>query len=295
MKEKWLITGASGLLGHSLCQYLNESGRHVIGISHSHTIDVENVQMLTEDLTVVDKILSIIDIHKPNVIVHAAGYTNVDTCEKNEELANILHSGVASVIAKATNIIGVKMVFISTDHLWDGTQSMITENTPTKPINAYARTKEAGEQSTLAGNPNSLIIRTNFYGPGRPWRLSFSDWIIGELSKGNKIKAFTDSHYTPICLSRLCQYIIELVEKNAVGIFNVAGSERVSKYEFAVRLANALQLDESLVEKGSISDAGLAAPRPSDMSLSTHKVSSFLGHPMPGIDECFSELKPYSN
>lgn len=292
MTARWLVTGASGLLGHSLCRYLAANGNQVIGVSHSHTVDVEDVETLFLDLTDTDSIAPIVHKHRPDVIVHAAGLTNVDACEADEGLAMKIHSDAAGALARASVSVGAKMVYISTDHLWDGYKPMVDEEEQPKPMNAYARTKLEGERVVLEINKESLVVRTNFFGPGRPWRLSLSDWIIGELSEGRKIKAFSDVYFTPLCLSSLCPALVDLVEAGAYGVYNLAGGERVSKYDFAKRIAGVMNLPHDLIEKGLIKEAGLKAPRPNDMSLATEKISEFLGRPMPTLDQCFQDFVP---
>ncbi|MBL4759650.1 MAG: SDR family oxidoreductase [Mariprofundaceae bacterium] len=291
MSKRWLVTGASGLLGHALCQHLVSTGHEVTGVVHSHSLDVSGANEHKLDLLDGNVAADLVRKETYDVVVHCAGLTNVDACESDEEKAVQVHARVAKDLAKACKEVGGKMVYISTDHLWDGSKPMVDEAEPARPMNAYARTKLEGERRVLIQNPESLVVRTNFFGPGRSWRASLSDWIVTELSQGHVIKAFTDVYFTPIGLSRLCPTIVDLVEQGAEGVFNVVGSERISKYEFAVRLAQKLDLSGDLIEKGSVSDARLGAPRPRDMSLTTDKISDFLNKPMPTIDECFDDLK----
>jgi dTDP-4-dehydrorhamnose reductase len=287
---KWLIFGASGLLGHSLCQYLESRKQHVVGLYNTHSIDVRNIECIKVDLTDGTKVESIITRTSPEIIVYAAGLTDVDLCESNEKLATILHADIPRVIATSSKKYEVQFVYISTDHLWNGKNPFITESTPTDPVNAYARTKCLGEAEVILANPQSLIIRTNFFGQGRPWRISFSDWIIQKLTAENIITAFTDSFFTPIGTPCLCSNIHELTQLKASGIYNVAGRERISKYEFALNLAKYLGLRIDLIKPGKILDAHLSAQRPSDMSLSVDKIETFLNKKMPASNECFKTL-----
>lgn len=288
----WLLSGASGLLGHDLCRHLRDNGKRVIGLCHNHPIDLDGVESVDIDLYHAPQELeAVIDQFAPDVAVHAAGLTSVDGCETHEDLAMTLHAEVTSVMARAALQCSAKMIYISTDHLWDGSQPLVSEEQEPQPINAYARTKLEGERRVLGFDPNSLVVRTNFYGPGRPWRQSFSDWIINSLSSGQEIMAFTDAYFTPICLQYLCSFLERMVENQACGIYNIAGSERVSKYDFAVRLADALGLDKRLIKAGRLEDAHLTAQRPLDMSLSVEKVEHFLGQDMPTLSQCFKTLE----
>ena len=287
---KWLIFGASGLLGHSLCQYLEFQKQHVVGLYNTHSVDAKNIECIKVDLTDGAKIEDIISHTSPEIVVYAAGLTDVDLCESNEKLAKTLHADIPKIIATSSKNYKAQFIYISTDHLWNGRSPFVTESTPTDPVNAYARTKCLGEAEVTSVNPKSLIIRTNFFGQGRPWRISFSDWIIQALTSEKLITVFTDSFFTPIGLTELNKIIEELGLRKASGVYNVAGGERISKYEFAWRLADHLGLSTDLIKPSVILDARLNAPRPPDMSLSVDKIERFLNKKMPTLYECFKTL-----
>jgi dTDP-4-dehydrorhamnose reductase len=160
---------------------------------------------------------------------------------------------------------------------------MVEENQPVRPVNAYARSKAKGERMVQAADPNALILRTNFFGRGRPWRLSLSDWYLERLHSGEKFFAFSDAHFTPIALPLLYEVVVDAASAGLDGIYHACGSERLSKYEFAVRLARWLGLPQDGIRPGNIADAGLTAPRPADMSLSTQKLSNALSRHLPTI------------
>jgi dTDP-4-dehydrorhamnose reductase len=287
---KWIVTGSSGLLGHSLCEYLVSHDIEVTGLHFKHPINVANIKSHQIDLLDFAALTKLIEVEAPDVIVHTAGLTDVDGCEKNEKLANTLHAEIPKILASITKNSSIQCVNISTDHLSDGTEPFVTEDKLPQPVNAYARSKYLGEVKALEANSECLILRTNFFGPGLPWRLSFSDWIINSLKNKQPITTFTDAYFTPISLSHLCPLLHGLVTQEASGIFNVAGRERVSKYEFSIRLATFLGLDSSFIQPGGLADAHLAAQRPVDMSLATEKIEKIMGKFMPGLDECFASL-----
>ena len=291
LPRHWMITGASGLLGYTLCKQLAEKNITVSALKSSHSVDIMNVQEYAVDITDQFSITKSINTLKPDVVIHAAGITNVDECERCPEYAHAVHVSGTTYIAQAAQLSGIPLVYISTDHLWDGTQSMVEEHMQTNPINCYAKTKREGETVALGMCKQAISIRTNFFGPGRPWRASFSDWILGNLQSGLKLKMFTDAYFTPISTHYLCQNIIELVRKNATGIYNVAGRVRRSKYEFSLLLAKAAGYSTCTIEKTSLADFHFDAPRPQDMSLNTNKITHFLQRPMPTTLESINSLK----
>lgn len=278
---KWLITGASGLLGYNACQYLLGQGHEVVGISNSHAIDLVGVDERKCDLMDFDATRALIMDVNPDVILHCAAMTNVDACEDDAELTRKYHVELSELIAQCANQCDAKMVHLTTDQLWDGTQVQVSEETPTQPLNVYGQTKADSEVSVMNACADALIIRTNFFGKGRSWRLSFSDWLDKELSAGNVINGFNDIFYSPISIPHLLQAVRDLVEKNASGVFHVAGAERISKFDFIRLYAEMGGYDVDLVNEQTSQAAQFKAKRPQDMSLNVQKTEEELGYEMP--------------
>lgn len=281
----WLIVGASGLLGHGLCRHLDAHGAAVTATRHSHPIRLPGIEEIAVDLTAQGTAASLLEGRDQEVVVYAAGLTNVDACERDEALALRLHATVPAALAAACRTRGQGFVFISTDHLWDGTKPVVEEDEPLHPLNAYARTKAAGEEAVRAALPDALIVRTNFFGMGRPWRKSLSDWMLDRLRAGETLNAFVDAHFSPIAVPLLSELLMDCVAAGLGGTHHVCGGEHISKYEFALRLADWCGLPRRLVRPCRLGEAGLVAPRPLDMSLSTEKISAALGRPMPNVDD----------
>jgi dTDP-4-dehydrorhamnose reductase len=113
---------------------------------------------------------------------------------------------------------------------------------------------------------------------------------VKELSERRPFPAFADAYFTPLAVPLLCHLISQSVAAGLTGTYHACGAERLSKYEFAIRLARWVGLAEDFIRRGSLREAGLLAPRPADMSLSTEKLSRALGRPMPAIDESFGAV-----
>ncbi|MBI3535636.1 MAG: sugar nucleotide-binding protein, partial [Deltaproteobacteria bacterium] len=123
-----------------------------------------------------------------------------------------------------------------------------------------------------------------------PWRASFSDWIRNNLKQKKTVELFQDDFISPIALMHFAQLLGVLIKKQANGIFNVAGSDRLSKYDFGIRLAKKYDYSLDLINGISVDSKTLKAIRPKDMSLSFNKLSHFLGYPPPGIDSGLASL-----
>lgn len=288
--KNWLITGASGLFGHALAQALHREGRIVTAVRATHPVGVAGVREVTGDITDAASIRRLIADSGADVIVHAAGLTSVDECQRSPDAARRVHvEGTRNVTLGAEDA-GARLVYISTDHLWDGTRALVDEATPPYPINVYAETKLAGEEIALSSRTHALSVRTNFFGRGRLWRRSFSDWILERLAEGVPLNMFTDAFFTPIALEHLTAFLIALADRRCEGTLNVAGGERLAKYDFAVKLARAAGFDPNVIRRTSIATFGLAAPRPPDMSLATDRAASLLGRKLPTADEGIATL-----
>lgn len=246
---------------------------------------VDGMTSRAVDLLDADAVNRIVEETGARYVVHAAGNTDVDDCEAHPDAAERLHVVATGIVAAAAQQAGSGFACISTDHLWDGTRPFVDEETPVAPMNSYARTKHQGELAARAAHEKALVLRTNFFGHGRPWRPSFSDWIESGLGQGKTLTMFDDVFFTPISLELLCPIIAEMATRGAAGIYHAAGSERISKYAFGVRLAEILGRDVDGIVPSSVEDASLKAPRPKDMSLATGKIEGFLGRPMPTCSE----------
>ena len=290
VRDKILITGASGLLGQYLCSHLSRQGNEIAGFWRNHEILAGDISKIHIDLLDFVRVEDEIIRFAPTHVIHCAGLTDVDECERNEELAEKLHVNLSKIVAESAQKVKSRMIHISTDHLWDGTKAMVTEETPLSPVNAYGRTKGKAEEAVLRTAPNSLVIRTNFFGDGLPWRHSFSDWVHKKLLKKELINAFSDVYYTPISLFHLAKMIESLIARSAQGVFHVAGADRVSKYEAAIALARHYGYPAKTITPVLAEAVPLVARRPRDMSLNTSKCSGFLKMPMPDLSSGIKTL-----
>jgi UDP-4-amino-4,6-dideoxy-N-acetyl-beta-L-altrosamine transaminase/dTDP-4-dehydrorhamnose reductase len=285
-----LITGGSGLLAVnwalSIC-----NNYEVTLLLHHKKISLSGVDTEIVSLDSLDKCLSVLVKYQPDIVIHTAGLTNVEECESNPNLAQTVNVDLAKNIATACSNQGVKLVHISTDHLFLGDQEFTTEDASTNPVNNYAKTKFLGEQQVLENCKDALVIRTNFFGWGTRYRQSFSDFILSKLRSGKSLDLFQDVFFSPILIDELSNKVHQLIDINASGLFNVVGSERVTKYDFGIKLANCFNLDTSLINKISVDDKPNLVKRPKDMSLSNTKLRQTLDCKIASLDDQLQTLK----
>lgn len=287
---KLFVTGISGRLGLNLALQTRERFQ-VSGCYYTHPIVLDGIRPLKLDVTSFGALEQALRQIRPDVIVHTAGLTNVEGCEANPMLAYRLHVEATQHVAKIANALGAQLVHISTDHLFDGTSPWKTEADSPVPLNTYAKTKWQAEQVVLQVCPDALIIRTNFFGWGTSVRMSFSDWILRALAQQRELTMFSDVFFTPILINDLVDVMIELIVRGATGIFHVAGSERLTKYDFALRMAEVFGSPKNRIRAISVEDFPFKARRPKDMSLSSRKVESCLQVRMPTPEEGLERLK----
>ena len=175
-------------------------------------------------------------------------------------------------IAKITANQNIKLIHISTDHLFDGEKERVDEKSVLKPLNIYAKSKAIGDNEVLKNNHSALVIRTNFFGKGPSYKNSFSDKIISSLNKNEEIKLFSNVFYTPIHVHQLAKCILKLIELNCSGIYNISSNERISKFDFGTMIAKMMNKDQNLIIPILIETKTNLTLRPKDMSLSNQKL-----------------------
>lgn len=290
--ETWLITGAAGLLGSTMCVYLKSKNIKIVGVSRSHQIETADIDKLYQDLSVPGNVSALVNEVKPDVVVHCAALTSVDLCEKKPDMAQDINSKTCASFSDACNDIDAKFVMISTDQLWKNADAFIDENRPLDVPNVYGATKADGERHSL-NNSNSLVIRTNFFGVGPDWKPSGIDQLLSVLRSDGEYNGFTDVHFTPIYVETLCDLIFRAVKNGSKGIFNVVGQDRVSKFEFAKQVAQCFGFDGNKIKPTTVSTANLEAFRPLEMSLSGKAFEKELGMSLPTLDQSLSCYKNY--
>lgn len=288
--KKVLITGGSGLLAVNWALSIRNNYAVTL-LLHRRKIFLTGISTDIASLDSLDECISVLSKYQPDIVIHTAGLTDVEKCESSPDLAQELNVDLAKNMALACSEQGVKLVHISTDHLFSGDQELVTEEVETSPVNNYAKTKFLGEQQVLENCKDALIVRTNFFGWGTEYRQSFSDFIINKLRSDETVDLFSDVFVTTILAEELAKKAHQLVDENLSGVFNIVGSERLSKYEFGLKVANCFDLNTDLINEISINDKPNLVKRPKDMSLSNKKICKILNCTMPSIDEQFQILK----
>ena len=240
-----------------------------------------------EPLDIADRaaVAAAIERYRPDTIYLTAAMTAVDYCEDHEDEAWRINVHGTRNVAEAAARVGAKLVFYSTEYVFDGREGPYGEDDPIAPQGAYARSKAAGEQAARDGAPNHLIVRTTVvYGWDRGSR-NFAMQVWERLSAGERMRVPHDQVGNPTLSDFLAETSVELARRGLAGAtVNVVGRERMARSDFAVRLAQRLHLDSRLIEPVSTVSLNQRAPRPLNAGLRTDKLASILGRPAIGLD-----------
>jgi dTDP-4-dehydrorhamnose reductase len=279
-----LVTGASGLLGASVLQSAVDLGWQAVGLCHRHVLRNPKMQVAQVDLTDSSATRKLLHDLRPTAIIHCAAATNVDWCEDNPTQAQAINVQASALLAQSATELNSAFIYISTDAIFDGASGRYVETDQPTPLNIYAKSKLAGEQESMRLHPAALVVRVNIYGWNAQEKQSLAEWVLVRLQAGNDVPGFADVFFTPILVNHLVPILFAMLQHKLTGIYHVAGSERVSKFEFAQRVATTFGFDPAQITPCHVKDMKLIAPRPLDISLNTAKVTRALGLSLPGID-----------
>ncbi len=284
MKKKLLITGISGLLGSNLA-YIFRDKYDITGWYNLHKVFIPKVDSFKVDITDKKSVKKFLSDYKPDIILHCASLTNIDYCQNNkEETKKVNVEGTENIVFACSNH-ETKLVYISTDSVFDGKKGNYTEDDSASPRNYYGLTKYEAEDAIKA-HENHIIVRTNIFGWNIQNKHSLAEWILDNLQKGRSIKGFDDAIFSSIYTMEFARILDKMLDANLTGIFNLVSHGAMSKYEFAVLIAETFELDKSLIESISIGNHRFVANRGKNLSLNAEKLSKTLGEDMPTVKDC---------
>jgi len=283
-----LLTGASGQLGAYLLEELVRSGHRVVAWSRRPISGRPGVTVQSVDITNEDVLRSSLNISDPEVIIHAAAMSAAEEVRKDLSRGMAVNVESSRRLATWCRDHARRLVFTSTDLVFDGMRSWYREVDEPRPVQAYGRTKALAELEVLEV-PGAIVARLSLlYGPSRAGRDTHFDRVISGLRAGLPQLLFEDEFRTPLHYRTAAQILVRLAESGAQGIVHIGGRERVSRFELMRKAAQALDLDSSLVQPNRQADRSLAEPRPADVSLDTSRLQSLLpDFDRPSLDRSF--------
>ena len=291
MNKRILITGATGQLGRSVVEELQP---HFNILSTARKIPVETltacpvVEMDISNKSIVQQVVS---KHEPDVLIHLAAMTNVDGCEREKEKAWDINVKGTEHLLQAISGSETRIIFISTDYVFDGENGPYGVDAKPSPINYYGKSKLAAENAIRGGRNAWVILRTNvLYGAGGS-PASFVRWVTESLKIGNEIRGVDDQYGNPTWTGSLAESVKLLIVLNSEGLFHYGGADFISRHQFALKIAETYNLDQSLIKKISTEELGQLAKRPLQSGLTTNKIEETVGIRTYGIGYCLRKIK----
>lgn len=278
-----LITGANGLLGQALVRRMSRFPEYdVLATARDDAprFDGASCGYVPMDVTRPSEVDDVFEDFAPDVVINCAALSDVQDCRENRAEAHAVNARAVKTLASRCRPIGARLVQVSSDFVFDGTDGPYEEGDRPNPINYYGRTKLAGENAVReAGLSKWSIARTVLvYGTGQA--LSRSNvvlWVIEQLSDGSPIHVVDDQWRTPTYVEDLAKGIERMVHFEKTGIYHLSGREMMTVYDLACTVADVFGLDASLIHPVSSDYFADAVDRPPRTGFLILKAESELG------------------
>jgi dTDP-4-dehydrorhamnose reductase len=285
---KALVIGGSGMTGEALHRALELSGVEVVRAYHSRPIP-RSLKLDVRDRAAVDACLL---LERPNVVFVATMKTGgADRCETHPEEAYDLHVAGTRNVALATRNCKAKLVYYSTDYIFDGRAGPYGEEDLPHPLNVYGLAKWEAERVIQDLLQDYLIIRTAWVYRWNKTSLNFAMQLWNRLHRGETMRVACDQWSNPTLAAYLAEVSVRFVQAAATGIFNVVGKDRMPRTEFAKALCQTMALDPNLVIPVLTSELGQDAPRPLRSGLRTERTQRFLEAEPLNLDESLKRFR----
>ena len=272
------VTGAAGLIG-----------RHIARVSH-HGWKVRSLTRADLELTDFAAVGEIFDRDQPKLVIHCAALSKTPACESQPSVAWLNNVDVTrSLCALAEDI---PLFFLSTDLVFDGGQGNYVETDLPNPLNVYAETKVAAERIVLA-NPKHTVIRTSLNVGNTSNGTAFNEQWRATWERGEATRLFSDEFRSPIAAEVTARAVWEIIAAEQPGLYHLAGSERLSRFEIGQLLARRCPQLHPRIEPSSIKD--FAGPRRSpDTTLDSSKAQALLSFRLPRFSEWLAVTKDFN-
>ena len=284
-----LVIGASGFIGRYLARRLTGTGGHeVLGTFRSRPPAREGGSWHRVELTNLAELERVFRVSQPNVVVHLAAVADVGAAERQPGWARAVNVAATGTIARLCRAQGARLVFVSTEYVFDGQRGFYRENETPNPTTHYGRTKREAEQQAAELASQWSILRTIIvYGWPLQEHRNFVPWLIGHLRSGQPYQAPTHVLRTPVYVEDLVDGIARLVEGHYPGIHHVAGRDWVSMYDFALAVADGFQLDCGLVIPAEATES----QGNERLGLDCARTMGQLSLPQPGLSEGIERMR----
>ena len=293
-----LVIGGGGQLGTKIIQKAKERFEvYATYLTRKPPIDDSKIFLI--DKTNRERVITLFRQLKPGAAIDTGALHNVDYCETHHGEAWSVNVEGTRNVAEACKNHDVKIVFVSTDYVFDGARGVYAEDDDANPVNYYGLTKLEGEKAVAETCSNYVIARPSVIyscapsaqlesSSGKP--LNFATWLTQKLQNKEPVRIVTDQYGSPTLADNLAEVLLKLAISDKVGTYHTAGRTRLSRYEFAAKIAKKLNFEERLVTPTTTDQLKQVAKRPMDSSLSVEKIEKDLALRMLTIDEALERF-----
>lgn len=293
--QKVLITGANGLLGQKLVIHFSKWYEVLsTDLQPESFIPIKHFQYTPLDVTNFALVDELLTDFAPDLIINAAAYTDVDGCEENKELAWQVNVEAVRNLADYCKRSKIKLVHYSTDYIFDGLNGPYAEDARPNPLSYYGQTKLLSEEIIQESGVEYLLIRSNvLFGTGERVKDNFFLWMIKKFKAGQPFGVVDDQFNNPTLAENLALATLEAVERNLKGVINLAGSEYLSRYDFALKVADIFGFDSTLVSPIKTESLEQKASRPMKGGLKIDLAKTLIQLPLLDVKTALEFMKAY--
>lgn len=284
---KHLILGASGLLGSYVLRAARATRDTAAGTYHSSVAP----GLLPLDLLDPAGVVRLLAAERPDIVYLPAANPNVEWIERNPEAAYAINVAATKRAIDAALEVGAKVLFVSTEYVFDGADGPYDEAAEPHPICVYGAHKLEVERYLLGVSDRGLVTRTTVVYGREAKQKNFMYGVIGRLGRGETMRVPADQIGSPTYAGNAAEVMVALARGGRCGIYNVTGRDVIGRYDFAVRAAQVFGLDARLLEPVPTSSLGQAAARPLRAGMLVGKAERDTGMRLFGIDEGLRAFK----
>ncbi|HAM72895.1 MAG TPA: hypothetical protein DCM86_14740 [Verrucomicrobiales bacterium] len=289
-KRRLIVTGGNGFVaGSVIFNALDDWELHSLTRGQA-PLEREGLQWHSCGLADTPRLAGLFRDLRPHAVIHTAAIADIDFSEANPGTAREVNVDYTRRLCELCREHGTRMVFCSTDTVFDGEGAPYREQDPAHPVNLYGRTKVEGEEQVARLGSLGVIARLALVmglpmlGSGN----SFLPRLIATLKAGKEVPVQAHEIRSPVDVVTLGQALVELAGSELNGIFHLAGNDRLNRLELTQRIASRLGYSPRLVVAAPAGSAPRRAPRPRDVSMDNSKARALLRTPMRSFDEGLS-------
>jgi dTDP-4-dehydrorhamnose reductase len=296
-KPKILVTGSSGVVGSRILNNLLDKNYDVVATANKSIPEHLETSFVRANLADARSTFELINKFRPNVVIHAAGNSNIDLCEIYQEQSWMINVVAVKNLIGLALLLGFRLIHFSSEQVYgehpEGMKALFNEESPLNPLNFYGKSKKFAEEDIIEHLRDYVIFRLSLvYGWGSQKHFNWCDHLYEDVEDGITTKLFSDQIRSMVYVEDIPGVVGMAIENPEVsGIFNIGGSTAMLRNEFGKKFASSFNFDENLIASTSMDDFPPETPRAKNCSLNIKKAKEIFGFRPRTIDESLKDMK----